>query len=147
MTMITGRMTCRSCGSPGFHKETCRSWPGKNRTPAMPEKDRPEEIVRRDEGGWISGPSARTGLTPFEAATRDLLALIAECLEPVITASDPKSMKLLALVIVGTQDLAAMLAIDEGFPDLPDAPLRDVTKATERIRSKLAKIQAHGGQS
>src|SRR5258708_7372296 len=64
MTTISGRMTCLGCGSPGFHKETCRSWPGKNRKPAMPEKDQPEDI-RRDEGGWISGPSAN----PMNAPT------------------------------------------------------------------------------
>ncbi len=38
VTTISGRMTCLGCGSPSFHLPSCRSWPGKNRKPAMPEK-------------------------------------------------------------------------------------------------------------
>ncbi len=79
-------------------------------------------------------------MTPFELATRGLLALIAEALDDAL-GPDDRSMNLLALVQVRAEGLASNLAIDKGYPDLPDAPLRDVQQATDRIRARLAEIR------
>jgi len=48
----------------------------------MPEKDRPEEIVRRDEGGWISGPSANPEAAAYSPRGMNAPSVCPQCQGP-----------------------------------------------------------------
>lgn len=97
----------------------------------------------------MTAPAPGTGaLNPFQAATRDLLAAIADGLDDAAGADD-KSAQLIALMAVRCRALASYLATADGYPDLPGVPLSDVTRQTAAIRKRLAEITgrpAGGGE-
>ncbi len=80
-------------------------------------------------------------MTPFEAATHELLGCIAEVLDGAM-GDGSTSRKRIAVLKNGVESLVRNLIIDQGYPELPDAPVRDIQKAAKYFRQRLTEIAA-----
>ena len=76
----------------------------------------------------------------LEAAVRELLVAINETLHGV-EGRDDSSRDRISVLKVYLENLVDNLIIDEQFPELPQAPKRDVLHIAEGIRERLSELK------